>query len=227
MAVRPRIEWSVSDSISETDGARRARFKVITVTGVEISLLHRQEKAIYERAQQKYQDEYTFTAANDLRALERLLLLEIQMHRAQWYMAAGMDYDGVDLDAKEESDLRRTIKDVGAQLAEAQKDLGLTKAQRDKQDVDSVGGYIVALKQRAKAHGVRREKQLGRAIELSKELFSLAGAYQRSNENERRKLGIESADDIVTWILEYMKPEFDAVDEHFRQHEQRFWVREL
>ena len=205
----------------------RPRFTVKTPTGREISLLHRQEKSLYETAVQKYLDEYTFTAANDIRTLERLLLLEVQMHRAQWYLAAGMDYDGVDLDAKEETELRRTVKDVGAQITEIQRDLGVTKAQRDKQDVDSVGGYIKQLQQAAKAHGIKRNREMGKAIELTKELFALCGAYQRSDEVERKKLGFESAEDIVTWVMDYMRPEFNAIDEHYRATEQRFWVRNI
>jgi len=206
---------------------QRPRHKVRTITGGEISLLHRQEKTFYDEAKTKYLSEYLFTQANDFRTLDRLLLLEVQNFRAQWMLAAGMDYDGVDLDAKEEVELRRTVKDVGAQINEIQTALGLTKAQRDKQTHDSVGGYIMTLKNAAKAHGIKREKELGKAIELTKELFAICGRYRRSNEEERRKAGIESAEDIVDWISEYMKPEFDAVDAYFREHEQKFWVRDL
>lgn len=206
---------------------RRPRFKVQTVTGQEIELLHLNEKKFYEEARDKYTSEYSFSAANDLRSLERLLLLEVQMYRSQWMLAAGMDYEAVDLEGKEEIDLRRVVKDVGAQITEIQRDLGLTKAQRDKQSVDSVGGYILQLKQAAKAHGVMRENQLGKAIELTKELFAICGAYSRSNEQERAKLGFESAEDIVAWVQEYMKPEFDVIDEHFRTHEAKFYRRQL
>lgn len=198
----------------------------MTPTGQEISLLHANEKKIYEEARDKYQSEYSFTAANDMRALERLLLLEIQMYRSQWYLAASMDYDLVDLDPKMEIELRRSVKELGVQISDAQKDLGLTKAQRDAQNEDSVGGYINLLKQAAREHGVMREKQLGRALELTKELFSICGAYTRSNEEERRKLGIESADDIVTWVLEYAKPEFDLIDAEARKG-MRFYRRKL
>lgn len=214
--------------MSETSiGNRKPRHKVKTSTGETLELLHRQEAAFYNEARDKYNAEYEFTAANDYRALDRLLLLEVQMFRAQWQLAAGMDYDAVDLDAKEEVVLRRAIKECGTQIAEVQRDLGLTKAQRDKASHDSVGAYIIELKQRAKLHGVKREKELGKAIELCKELFALCGAYSRSNEHERRKIGFESGDEIVEWVLAYMKPEFDLVDEHFRQNSQKFWVRSL
>lgn len=206
---------------------RRARHKVATVTGQEIELLHLREKKFYETARDKYLSEFSFTIASDLRALDRLLLLETQMHRAQWYLAAGMDYDLCELDAKEEVALNRQVKEISAQIGEIQKDLGLTKAQRDKDSHESVGAYLKDLKIRAKEHGVKREKELGRALELCHELFGLAGAYQRANEHERKKLGFDSPDDLISWITDYMQPEFKAVDDHFREHQQKFWVRKL
>ena len=149
------------------------------------------------------------------------------MYRAQWWLSAGCDYQYVDLEPAEEVSCRRTVKECAAQIQEIQKDLGLTKAVRDKDAADSVGAYITKLKLAAKQHGIKRERELGRALELTHELFALCGAYQRSNENERRKLGFESADDIVEWVMTYMAAEFNAIDEYFREHEQRFWVREL
>lgn len=213
--------------VGSPSGPQKARYKVKTLSGGEISLLHKNEQKFFEEAREKYLSEYTFTQANDLRTLDRLLLLEVQMYRAQWYLAAGMDYDGVDLDVKEEIELRRTVKDVGAQINEIQSGLGLTKSQRDKQSHDSVGAYITTLKNAAKLHGIKREKELGKAIELTKELFAICGRYARSNEEERRKAGIENADVIVSWVLEYMKPEYDAIDIYFREHHQKFWVRDL
>lgn len=208
-------------------GTRASRHKVKNLTGQEIQLLSKVEKSYYEEARDKYLSEFTFTVASDLRSLDRLLLLEIQMYRAQWYLAAHSDYEGVDLEPAEEVSLRRTVKEAAAQIQEVQKDLGLVKAQRDKDQADSVGAYITQLKLAAKQHGVKRERELGRALELTHELFSLCGAYQRANENERRKLGFDSADDIVEWVMGYMREEFNAVDEHFRANEQRFWVRDM
>jgi len=139
----------------------------------------------------------------------------------------GLNNDYEFLEAAEETQLRRNVKETAPLISALQDDLGLTKSQRDKDKADSVGAYITQLQQAAKAHGVRREKQLGKAIELCKELFSVVGAYQRSDENERRKLGFESAEDIVEWVMAYMRPEFEAVDEYFRKNDQRFWVRRL
>lgn len=206
---------------------RPTRHKVTTLNGEEIELLHINEKRFYEKARDRYLDEYSFTMANDLRTLDRLLMLEVQMHRYQWFLMAGMDYEAIDLEPKEEVEYRKAVKELTAQINETQSSLGLTKAQRDRQTVDSVGGYITQLQQAAKHHGVKREKELGRAIELTKELFALCGAFTRSNEAERRKLGFDGPEDIIKWVLEYMKPEFDEIDQHFRANHQRFYIRQL
>ena len=207
--------------------SQRSRYKVKTVTGSEIDLLHAREKRFYEEARDRYLVDFKFTLANDDRALDRLLLLETQMYRCQWQLSAGMDYDGVDLDAGEETALRRAMKELGLQIAEAQKDLSLTKAQRDRAQEDSVGAYIQRIKLGAKEHGIKREREVARAIELSKELFALCGAYLRANDHERAKLGFEKPEDIIDWVMEYMRPEFDSIDAKYRAGQQKFWVRDL
>lgn len=210
-------------SPSTTIRGTRKRFKVKTTTGHEIELQTPAEQKYYIGARDKYLTENKFTAASDLRALDRLLLLETQMHRYQWQLAAGVDYDLVDLDAGDEMALQKSIKETGAQISQVQNDLGLTKAQRDKDDEDSVGAYLVKLRQRAKEFGVHREKQLGRSLELMNEAIGIAGAYKRSNEKERRKLGFETAEDVVDWLVEVAQPRYEEIDEHFRQNVQRFW----
>lgn len=140
------------------------------------------EKKFYEDARDKYLSENKFTAASDMRALDRLLLMEVQMFRWQWQLAAGVNYELEFLDAAEEAAIRRSVRETAPLISAVQNDLGLTKAQRDADQHESVGKYITQLKIAAKEFGVMREKQLGKAIELTKELFNVAGAYKRSNE---------------------------------------------
>lgn len=207
--------------------SRRGQHVVQTLTGHPLDLQTPQEAQFYDSARDRYMSDNVFSVASDLRSLDRLLFFETQMFRWQWQLSIGLDYDNQLLEASDETAIRRSIKETAPLITQIQTDLGLTKAGRDKQQHESVGAYITQLQQAAKQHGVRREKQLGKALELTKELFSLVGTYRRSNENERKKLGFETVEDILDWIEGYMKPEFDAVDEHFRHHQQRFWVREL
>jgi hypothetical protein len=55
----------------------------------------------------------------------------------------------------------------------------------------------------------------------------MVGSYRRSTDNERKKLGIENADQILEWIDTHMRAEYDEVDEYFREHEQKAWVGTL
>lgn len=205
----------------------RKRVEVQTLSEDTVSLIHEREQSLYVKARDKYLAEFTFTEANDLRSLDRLLLLEVQNFRWQWFLAANSDYWGTDLTPQEESTLHKAVKDIQSQISDIQRDLGLTKSQRDKDSEDSVDGYLKKLRLAAREHGVRREKQLGRAIELVNELVAVVGAFERASEHERRKLGFETSDDIIQWISEYLAPEFDAIDQYFRKHQQRFWVRDL
>jgi hypothetical protein len=202
-------------------------YKVKTLTGYDLELQTDGERAYYRSAQQKYTAENKFSVASDLRALERLIFYETLVFRWQSQLGSGRSYDGAILMPVEEDQLRKNVKETAPLISQLQSDLGLTKSQRERDQYESVGAYIARLQLAAKQHGIRREKQLGRALELVQELFSLCGTYRRSSEHERRKLGFESAEDIISWVLEYMRPRYDEIDEHFRTHQQKFWLRDI
>lgn len=213
-------------TVSSTVANPTQLIKVKTVAGHEIEVMGRYEAKYFRDQQSKYLAENKFTAVTDLADLDRLLFLELMIFRWTGWLSSGKDYDGI-LAPSQEDQIRKNIKEVGPQISQIKQDLGLTKSQRDKEAFESVGQYLVDLKARAKEHGVRREKQLTVAICLIKELFSLIGTYDRSNELERSKIGLETPEDILDWIRVHMKPEFDAVDEYFQQNQQKFWVRKV
>lgn len=204
---------------------------VTTATGQVIQLLHQREKDYYEEARDKYTADYQFTHANDFRTLDRLLNLEVVSFRYQWFTLAGIDYDGTLLLPKEETEYRRAIKDMQGQISDIQKDLGVSKAERERRTThDDVGTYITELLQRAKQFGLMRNQQMDRSLELTHELLAMVGAFLRSNENERRKLGIESPDVILAWIWDHMRPEFEAIDQKFKNDgpdAQKYWIRSV
>ena len=199
---------------------------VVTLHGETLALQTAEEARFYLDAQTKYMSENQFSIASDLREVDRLVFYETLIYRWQSALASGYDNQNNLLTAVDEKDLHKKLSDTSQLVAQIQRNLRLTFDTRSEQ-ANSVGEYLQDLKIRAKQHGVRREKQLGRALELCHELFSIAGAYQRSNESERRRLGFESADDVVAWVMDVMKPQFDEVDEHFRRTQQRFWVRQI
>lgn len=197
---------------------------VTTPSGKKLRVLGQIEKDFYEDQAKQYLAENDFTNTSDLLDLDRLLFYELIVYRMTWWLGAGVDYDNFAIDR---SGLQRNLKETSEQLSRVKADLGLTKSARDKAQAESVGAYLVELKQRAKEFGVHREKQLTKGITLCKQLFAIVGSFDRADEIERGKLGFETEAEILAWIRDVMQPEFDEVDAHFRANQQKYWVRKV
>jgi hypothetical protein len=193
------------------------------IGGNTVTLLSDGEFEYHSRLTRQYQHEYKLTDPSDVSDLDRLIMYETQLHRAANWLSAGCDYDGRVINIGETNALQRMQKELTLMVSTIKNDLGMNKAKRDQMDGESVGAYLVKLRQRAKEFGVHREEQLQKALELINELKSLVGTFDRSNALERQKSGLESEADILEWIRLKLIPEYDAIDEHFRQNVQRFW----
>lgn len=203
------------------------RIFVIQLNGHQLEVLHKDEKAFFEQQLRSYRDQFSFTVVSDLTDLDRLLVLELQAFRYNRWLTSGRDYDDFDLPDARMDDLRGAMKQLARDISAIKSDLGMSKAMRDREQHESVGGYIVELRRRALEHGIRRNKQVDRFIGLMMELRSLVGTFDRSNELEREKIGLTSEADLVEWVRSYMIPEFDAIDAEYRQTSQRLWVGRL
>lgn len=199
-------------------------YKTKTIAGFDVELQDPDERTMFNRQRAAYQREFSFTAASDLTDLDRLLLLEVQVFRCQRWLASGRDYQGMELNDSELISLGRKLKEFNAQITQIKTDLGMSRAQREKEQHESVGAYINDLKVRAKAHGVRREKQLTGAICAMNDLKSVLGTFRRTNDLEKEKLGILTADEVIEYIETVLIPKWDEIDEYFRAHDQKFWV---
>lgn len=208
-------------------GAMPIPASVLSLAGQNLNLLNQDEADFYNEARDKYMAQNVFTQASDLRAVDRLVLFETMMSRAQFYLASGCDYTGHNLVLAEQEACRKTIKETQLLVSSIQNELGLTKDARDRDQADSVGSYITKLQLAAKAHGVMRERQAGHAIEMLKEIFSMAGSYLRANNAERMKIGYDSPEDVIRIIWEVHKPNFDEIDKEYRATTQRFFIRDL
>ena len=114
------------------------------------------------------------------------------------------------------------------QINKVKESMGLTKKQRDASSQDgNFASWFADTLSRAKLFGMHRQNQLNQMLSLGKELFFIVETYDRSDAEEKQKFGFQSEGDIVEWIRHRMKPEFDALDEYFREHEQRLWIRDL
>lgn len=195
------------------------------VSGEVIQVQGEAEQTWFEKTRDRYLAETQFTEATDERDLDRLLVLELMVYRWTSHIAKGTDYEGHLVD---EQDLQRNIKLYSDQIGKVKESMGLTKKARDAAaSSGSFSEYLTDLKARAKAFGIHRERQLDKALTLLKELFAIVEAFERADEEERKKIGFEDEAAILQWIKDTAKPEFDELDEHFRQNEQRYWIRSM
>lgn len=200
-------------------------FEVEAVSGETLNVMTVGEQRWYEQTRDSYLEQTQFEDASDLSDLDRLLLMELLIHRWSSWIAQGSDYEREEVDP---SKLQKQIGDYTANVTKLKQAMGLTKEARDKAaNAGSVGEYINDLLARAKLFGVHREEQTVKSIALLKELFSLVSTFDRSDEEERRKLGLETANDVLEWVRSVAQPEFDALDEEFIEGQQRYWVRDL
>ena len=203
--------------------------QVTTVTGETIEVQGPSEARFYEQRRDKYMAENIFTETADLSDLDRLMFLELLSFRWMTWLSSGKDYDGDPISGGDEEQLRKNLKETSPLISTIKNELGLTKTARDKEKADSVGAYLIDLKQKAKLLGVHRERQLDLALVLFNELSAIVGTDDRSNALERSKVGIESPEDIVDWIRSVALPRYQAIDDYFRSRPdgQKYWVGTL
>lgn len=198
---------------------------VTLVSGEEMTVLSLAEARWFCSSRDTYLEQTKFTETTDLRDLDRLLTMELQVFRMSQYLAAGHDYNNFDIE--DDALLRRNIREYSEQINKTKSSMSLTKSARDEaSNSGDLSLYISNLKARAKIFGIHRQKQLTRALVLMNELSAVVGSYDRADKEERQKLGFESEAEIVEWIREQLLPEFKELDEYFRANDQRYWIRE-
>lgn len=190
-------------------------------TGSELKVQGRDEERFYNQQKKKYLDENRFDAISDLADLDALLMHELLDFRYSTQLASGKNYDGLFLNYAAEEQLRQNKLAEAKVIADIKRGLALNRASRDASQ-GSTADYIADLLRRAKEFGVNRDNQIMRAIVLANELRSIVETFDRSNDVERRVVGIETVDDIVQWVRETFIPGFDEVDAAFRQN-QKLW----
>lgn len=165
--------------------------------------------------------EMRFDHASDLSELDRLVQMELLSYRWTTWLGLGESYDGKGLDPK----LEGKVKDISLEIRQIKGKLGIDKVARDRaRGEGSVHQRITTLLQRARAMELHRCRQVERSLELMNELISLVQLHMNLKEhpNEQRDMRV-TAEDIVAWAFETLRPEFEEIDEHWRGHEQHIW----
>jgi hypothetical protein len=201
-----------------------AQHVITLVSGRDVAVMHPDEVTWFNQQRDQYLVQTKFTERTDLADLDRLLVMELMIYRWTVWIAKNTDYDG---DMVDEERLRRNIKEYSDQINKIKDTMGLTKKSRDEAANDgNFSQWLNDLKARAKIFGVHREKQLTKALALFMELSTVIGAFDRADEEERRKIGFADEKAIVAWVRDIALPEYRELDEHFRANHQRYWVRD-
>ena len=199
--------------------------KVKLISGEETTVQTVDEAVWFDRTRDLYSAQLRFTEQTDLADLDRLLVLELMVFRWTQQLSKGEDYDGEMLNEKQ---MVSDLKVFSDQINKVKESMGLTKKQRDAANNDgNFAAWFQDTLSRAKLFGLHRQNQLNQMLALGKELFFIVETYDRSDDEERGKFGFQNEHDILEWIRNRMKPEFDELDEYFRTHEQRTWVKDL
>lgn len=213
-----------ADEAGETADSA-AQYDVALCSGEVVKVQTSVEQRWFEATRDKYLTENKFTATTDLQDVDRLLVLELALFRWTQHLASGYDYQKnlVDDDL-----IRRQIKDQSDVITKLKASLGLDKKSRDAAlNEGNFATWFADAKRRARLFGIHRENQINVGIALLQELSAVVGSFDRSDEEERRKLGYQTEADIVAWIRDHLLPEFKKVDEYFLENEQKLWKRDL
>jgi hypothetical protein len=153
-----------------------------------------------------------------------MLILELMVYRYGLYLSQEKDHWGESIDGNA---LRRAVNDYSGELRQIKKQLGLDSMSREKsKGADSIPAYLENLRRRALEFGINRNKMMDKGIELSQQVIALVTLWNNCDEQERLEQRC-TAEDVCTWLRDTYIPEFQAVDEAFRQGQQRFWIQEL
>lgn len=193
-------------------------------SGGQLFVLTQAEVDYLEDRSRRYLTDQRFVNVSDLMDIDRMLMVELLVFRYGLWLSRGRDYFDEPVDNQS---LRKWMLEASRELRQIKTNLGIDKTTRDKsRGSDSVAAYLENLRRRAREFGVHREKQLAKALELTNELIGLITVNGNADDVEKRELGVTD-NDVLEWIRNVYIPEFEVIDAHFRENQQRFWVRDL
>lgn len=198
--------------------------KVTGASGVEFELMNDEEKSYWNKALKRYIEQYKFENVADLQDLDRVLVGELLCHRWGSWLIREADYDGRAIDEIADKLYKQKL-DQEKEVRLLKEKMGLNRARRQDSDSQAVHEYLAALKRRGKEFGVHRDTQIDKAINLIHEILTQVGMYFRTDEEEQHHLGITPLE-IMKWINEDCREEFDAIDAAFRKN-QKLWIKEV
>jgi hypothetical protein len=191
-------------------------------SGARLSVPTLEEAQYLQRMVDGYREDYQLTNVSDIGELDRCITLELQMHRCQVWLIRRTDYDNTKVD---ENAMMQRTRELSAEIRQVKKTLGVDRVARERQSgKGSVFEYITSILERARRFGLMRNAQMARAIELANKLISLRTAQKNCTTDKELKLLAVTDADIMEWIDQVFTPEFQAIDEAYREGDQKMWI---
>lgn len=186
-----------------------------------MTVLTKREADWFNATKRRYLEGNAFESGSDQTDLDRLLSLELQAFRLSQWLAAKEDYEhrGIDVPV-----YLKQLKDISIEIGKLKDAMGLSLKARQASS-ESVAEKWADILRRANKWQYHRVEQLRVALLLMNQMSAVIGTFYRSDEEERRKLGFNTPEEIVEWIRDDILPKYHEVDEHFRTHEQSTWIR--
>ncbi len=198
-------------------------YTVVAPSGAKFSVMTPEEVAYFEERSSRYMTDNHFVNISDLQDVDRMLIMETMCWRCGLWLSQERDYFGESINPEV---LQKALENYSKELRLLKKALGIDKAGRDRQKGESFDEFLETLKIRAKEFGVNREKQLTKTLVLFNELSALVTFHDNCTPEERRENSIEESD-VLEWVRKVAIPEYQEIDKYFKEHQQRFWIREL
>lgn len=193
-------------------------------SGAPFEVLNDDEAEYIEKLVDEYLSVFEFTHVADIADLDQLVYLELHLYRWARWSSRTCDYAGGKIDPH---DLQRRIKDFQGERRQLKRNMGVDAITREKAKGEgSLPHFFAQLRERAKIFGVHRETQLDRALELTNQLIGIVTVWKNCIDDDERRQLHHTTEDVINWILEVYMPEYMEIDAHFREHEQRTWIRD-
>ena len=197
---------------------------VVGASGAVFEVIHEAEQTYWNQARERYLEQYRFDNISDLQDLDKVVLGETLSFRWGSWLTREADYDGRSIEEVADK-IKKQKNDLDRETRILKEGMGLNRAHRQDSEQQSVADYIENLLRRAKEFGIHRDAQNSKAVDLLHEIFTLVGLWERGDEEEQAHLKA-TPEEILRWIKDVAKPEFEAIDDAFRKN-QALWIREV
>lgn len=204
-------------------------FETVTEDGISVDLpsgaqyfVLTESEAEYLRDRiRRYLSDNHFINVSDIQEIDRMITLELLLHRWSMWLSKGRNYYDEDINQKQYHDM---VDSASKEVRQIKKGLGLDKATRDRtRGDDSIAAHWDNLLRRAREFGYMRNNQYVQTITSFQRIKAMLQFHDNCDPTERKENACE-LDDVIE-VLRAEVRKFDAIDEEFRHTQQALWVR--